>query len=310
MDEKWASITALITAYCRGYHATHDAPKIFDDFVAAELFTTEEHVAFDRQLASTLNLINPERAATNPDQATALAIVMQTHNGPITLSRSRYTEDRLLAALSTGAAPEQTAQQYVILGAGFDTFAFRRPELLNRLEVFEVDHPATQAIKQQRLAMLDRPVPPQLHFAPIDFATQSLSDVLRQTSYDVHRKSFFSWLGVTYYLTREVVLETLREVAASATAGSEIVFDYMEADAFVPERAARRIQLMQTIARQVGEPMQSGFDPRALAAELDRVGFQLAEDLDPAAIEARYFPNRSDEYHAFEQVHFARAMIA
>ncbi len=303
MDEKWASITALITAYCRGYHATHDSPKIFDDFVAAELFTTEEHATFDRQLAGTLPLINPARAATNPDQATALACVMQTHNGPITLSRSRYTEDQLLSAVDAGM------RQYVILGAGFDTFAFRRPDLLDRLQVFEVDHPATQAIKQQRLSMLHQPLPPQLHFVPLDFTAQRLSDVLPQAGYDAQQPSFFSWLGVTYYLSREVALSTLREVASIAPAGSVIVFDYMGADAFIPERAAKRIQLMQAIARQVGEPMQTGFEPGALAAELDRVGFRLVEDLDPAAIEARYFQNRTDEYHAFEQVHFARAVI-
>ncbi len=161
MDEKWASITALITAYCRGYHATHDFPKIFDDFLAAQLFTAEEHLAFDQQLAGQLKMINPERAAAGPDQATALACVMQTHNGPITLSRSRYTEDELTAA--TASAPQahsigydvdQGVQQYVVLGAGFDTFAFRRPDLLDRLQVIEIDHPATQALKQQRLAML------------------------------------------------------------------------------------------------------------------------------------------------------------
>ncbi len=308
MDAKWASITALITAYCRGYHATHDSPKIFDDFLAAKLFTNEEHITFDRQLAGQLKVINPERAAANPDQATALACVMQTHNGPITLSRSRYTEDQLVAAIARHDVA-QGVQQYVILGAGFDTFAFRRPELLDRLQVFEVDHPATQALKHQRLAMLDKPYSPQLHFVAIDFTTQRLSDVLSQSAYDPHQKSFFSWLGVTYYLTREVVFETLRDVAAVAPPGSVIVFDYMDADAFNPQRAAKRIQLMQAIARQVGEPMQAGFDPLELAAELDRAGSRLEEDLDPAAIEARYFQHRTDEYHAFEHVHFARAVV-
>ncbi len=303
MDEKWASITALITAYCRGYHATHDFPKIFDDFLAADLFTAEEHLAFDQQLAGQLQVINPERAAANPDQATALACVMQTHNGPITLSRSRYTEDQLAAAL------EQGVQQYVILGAGFDTFAFRRPDLAGLLRVFEIDHPATQALKRQRLALLGRAFPAHLLFVPIDFTTQRLADVLRQSAYDPRRKSFFSWLGVTYYLTPEVVFDTLRDVAAVAPRGSVIVFDYMDADAFRPGRAARRIQLMQAIARQVGERMQAGFDPIDLAADLDPAGFRLEEDLGPAEIEARYFQHRADEYHAFEHVHFARAVV-
>ena len=304
MDPNRASITALITAYCRGYHATHDAPLIFDDFLADRLFTAEEHIAFDRNLAETLQLINPDRAASQPDQATALACVMQTHNGPITLSRSRYTEDQLIAALERGV------QQYVILGAGFDTFAFRRPELLDRLEVFEVDHPATQAMKQQRLALLDRPYPPQLHFVPIDFLTDRLADALQASAYDPREKSFFSWLGVTYYLTREAIFETLRAVAALAPTGSPIVFDYLDAAAFTSEQTAHRVQLLQAIASRVGEPMQTGFDPDALATDLDRVGFRLEEDLGPAEIEARYFQQRNDEYHAFEQVHFTRAVVA
>ena len=105
--------------------------------------------------------------------------------------------------------------------------------------LIEVDHPATQALKHQRLAMPGRAYPGQLHFVPIDFVTRRLSDVLRQSAYDPRQKSFFSWLGVTYYLTREVVCETLRDVAAVAPQGSVVVFDYMNIDAFRPGRAAR-----------------------------------------------------------------------
>jgi len=299
-----ASITALITAYCRAYHATHDNPKIFDDFLADQMFTPEEHVAFDKSLAETLALINPERAARQPDQATALAWVVQTHNGPITLSRSRYTEDRLVALIDRGV------QQYVILGAGLDTFAFRRTDLLERVQVFEVDHPATLAMKHERLAILGRPYPPQLHFVAVDFAAESVAEALLAGGYATQRLSCFSWLGVTYYLTRAAIFDTLRAVASIAPAGSSIIFDYLDADAFVPERAARRVQVLQAIAARVGEPMQTGFDPHTLAADLQTVGFRLEEDLGSVEIDARYFRDRTDEYHAFEHVHFARAVVA
>ncbi len=304
MDANRASITALVTAYCRAYHATHDSPRVFDDFLADRLFTEEERATFDQNLAALLKVINPERAATQPDRAAALACVMQTHNGPITLSRSRYAEDRLVQAIERGV------QQYVILGAGLDTFAFRRPDLMDRLRVCEVDHPATQALKHERLAMLAEPHPPQLHFIPINFETERLTAVLQPPAYDPHARSFFSWLGVTYYLTRDAILTTLGDVATSAPIGSTLVFDYMDAEAFIPGRAARRSQLMQAIARQVGEPMQTGFDPSTLAADLRLAGFRLEEDLDPIQIEARYFQGRTDEYHAFEHVHFARAIVA
>lgn len=250
MDPNRASITALVTAYCRAYHATHDSPKIFDDFLADQMYTEEEHISFDRNLASRLSIIDPERAASNPDQAAALACVMQTHHGPITLSRSRYAEDCLEQAVAQGV------QQYVLLGAGLDTFAFRRPDLLERIQVFEVDHPATQTLKHQRLALLAREYPPQLHFIPIDFDHENLAEVLLHSSYNPQKNTFFSWLGVTYYLTRETVFATLGTIARIAPKNSSIVFDYMEAEAFIPEKTAKRLQLMQATAAQIGEPMQ------------------------------------------------------
>src|SRR5258708_15780862 len=138
MQEQQNGIPALVTAYSRAYHATHDSPKIFDDSIADQMFTPEEHVLFNQNLAGMLKALNPELAATNPDQATALAWVIQTINGPVTLSRSRYTEDSLEIAVQQGV------EQYVILGAGLDTFAFRRPDLAARLQIFELDHPTTQ----------------------------------------------------------------------------------------------------------------------------------------------------------------------
>ncbi len=308
MAANQAGVTALITAYSRAYHATHDAPKIFDDFLADQFYTAEEHTTFDGHLASLAPMIDPQLAATQPDQATALACVMQKHNGPVTLSRSRYTEDCLNQAIQDGL------RQYVILGAGFDTYAFRlalrQPDLAGRVQVFEVDHPITQAMKRERIAAAGWDLPANLHFVPIDFTQQSIGDALAQSPYDPDQVTFFSWLGVTFYLPCEVVLATLAAVARLAPKGSTIVFDYMDADAFVPERAGRRVQLMQAIARQVGEPMQCGFDPQTLAETLLPAGWQLVENLSPAEIEARYFQGRQDDYHAFEHVHFARAVIA
>jgi methyltransferase (TIGR00027 family) len=304
MDPKRASITALITAYSRAYHATHDTPKIFDDFLIDRMYTPEEHAAFDHNLAERLLVIDPALAGTAPDQATALAHVMQTHHGPITLSRSRYTEDCLAQAVEAGV------EQYVLLGAGLDTFAFRRPDLITRLQVFEVDHPATQAMKLSRLPMLGMQTPAQLHFIPLDFAAQDLSTALEQAGYDRQKTSFFSWLGVTYYLSHQVVFDTLHTIARLAPRNSSVVFDYMDLDAFDPEKVDPRVRLMQAGAEMVGEPMQSGFDPLTLGSELKTLGFDLAENLGPAEIEARYFNGRADNYHAFAQVHFARATLS
>jgi methyltransferase (TIGR00027 family) len=303
MEDSRVSLTALLTAYARTYHAAHATPKLFNDYLADQLFTEEERAYFGESLAEALKFLDPERAAACPDRATALAWYMRLQGGPITLSRSRYTEDSLIGAVGQGV------RQYVILGAGMETFAFRQPELMQRLRVFEIDHPATQAFKRQRLAELGWDLPERLHFVPLDFTRESLAEALRRSPYDPQVPSFFSWLGVTYYLTREVVFDILRAIANVAPAGSLIIFDYMAPDAFVPERAAKRMQRMQAIVRQAGEPMKAGFDPSRLAADLETLGLRLQEDLSPADIEERYFRGRSDGYHAYEHVHFAQVAV-
>jgi methyltransferase (TIGR00027 family) len=304
MTENQAWVTALITAYARAYHATHDSPKIFDDFLADQMYTPQEHVSFDQSLAGMLEQIDPDLAAAHPDQAAALACVMQTMHEPVTLSRSRFCEDRLEEAVSLGIT------QYVILGAGFDTFAFRRPDLLAHLRVFELDHPATQEMKRERVAYAGWAIPEQLTLVPVDFNQQNLADALLHSTFDTSQLSFFSWLGVSFYLPKEVVFNSLRLMRSIAPHGSSIVFDYMDADSFIPEKVAHRTAFMHNIARLVGEPMKSGFDPLTLAGELLSLKLDLVENPGPAELEAFYFQGRTDRLHAFEHVHIARAVCA
>ncbi|HZQ09428.1 MAG TPA: class I SAM-dependent methyltransferase [Anaerolineae bacterium] len=303
MEQNKPSVSALIAAFSRGYHATHDEPKIFDDFLADQLFTPDERTLFEHNLSEALKFFDPERADAAPDQASALASFVQVQGGPITLSRARYVEDSLEEALKQGIP------QYVILGAGMDTFGFRRPELLNQLQVFELDHPATQNFKRKRLAELGWKLPPQLHMLPLDFNHQSLTIALHDSPYDPNALTFFSWLGVTYYLSRAVVLNILREITTLAPTSSSIIFDYLDADAFIPEKAAKRVQLMQQATRMSGEPMQTGFDPSTLSAELSNIGWRLKENLTPTDIQQRFFSGRTDGYRAFEHIHFAWAVI-
>ena len=111
-------------------------------------------------------------------------------------------------------------EQYVILGAGLDTFAFRHREMLPKLQVFEIDHPSTQADKRRRIAAAGWQEPAGLHWVPLDFRTQDLVAALTNSPYDLHKQTFFSWLGVTYYLEHTQVLATLQAMAGLAPAGS------------------------------------------------------------------------------------------
>jgi len=302
MDPEQVSTSARMAAFVRAHHATHDDPKIFDDYLAPQWFTDEEQAYFSHNLAEALKFFDPERAAQWPDPASALAAFMRAQSGPITLTRARYTEDALEVALGRGV------RQYVILGAGLDTFVHRRPDLRDRLAVFEIDHPGTQGHKRRRLATLGWAEPANVHYLAVDFNRQGVAAALANTAYDRNAATFFSWLGVTYYLGSDVVFDTLRGLAGLAPTGSEIIFDYLDADAFIPERTATRVARMQAAMRRSGEPMITGFEPAALAGRLEQVGLRLSENLSPADLEARYFADRTDGFHAFEHIHFARAV--
>jgi methyltransferase (TIGR00027 family) len=304
MEANQVSKTAKGTAFMRAYHAANDHPKIFDDFWARHLITDEEYQESEARHLRAFQKFHPDRAANCPDQRLALATWMQSAGAPaIVLGRARYTEAILEEAVSAGV------QQYVILGAGMDTFALRRPDILERLSVFEVDHPATQAHKRQRLHLAGHQPSARQHFIPVDFSKENLATALGSSPYNPRALSFFSWLGVTYYLTREALFTTFRAIAASAPSGSTIIFDYLDAEAFVPEKAARRVSIMIEIVKRVGEPMISGFDPSTLAHDLAGVGLHLIEDLGPADIQAHFFAGRADAYHACEHAHFARAVV-
>lgn len=305
MDADQVSKTALGTAFMRAYHAAHDHPRIFDDFMAQDLITAEELRVIEERHLAAFQRFDPAGAASCLDRASALACWMQGGGAPaIVFSRARYSEDILESAVR-----QQEVKQYVILGAGMDTFALRRPDLSARLQVFEVDHPGTQAHKRRRLREVGREHPAQLHFIAVDFSRENLAEALGRSPYNPQAASFFSWLGVTYYLTREAALATLRAIATVAPPGSTVIFDYLDAEAFVPERAARRVQIMMKLVERVGEPMLTGFDPACLAADLASLGLRLQEDLSPADIEARFFEGRTDGYHACEQAHLARATV-
>ncbi|SFG93706.1 methyltransferase, TIGR00027 family [Desulfotomaculum arcticum] len=307
MKENQGSYTALLMAYVRGYHAMHGTPKIFEDNLAYRLLKEEERAAFDRQFTPPVQFIesiDPVSAASCHDRADCLAWSMRAV--PTTsqaISRSRYAEDALEEAVRQGV------RQYVILGAGLDTFAFRRPEMLGQLQVFELDHPATQDFKRSRIAELGWEPPAQLHFVPVDFTRESLAAALARSSYDSRALSFFSWLGVTYYLPRQAIFDTLCSFAGITPAGSTIIFDYLDTEAFVPGKAAGRMKMAMEKCREWGEPMITGFDPAALAGDLAQQGLRLRENLSPADIEKRYFQGRTDGYYACEHVHFAWAVV-
>lgn len=203
--------------------------------------------------------------------------------------RSRFTEDELAAAFKDGT------RQYVVLGAGLDTSAYRSP-LGEQLRVFEVDHPATQDWKRKHLQEQGIDVPPALNFVAVDFEKDSLGDCLDRAGFDRNAPAFISWLGVTIYLTREAVVETLRFVGRSCSRGSQIVFDFALPDELLGEAERSRRTSRARLVSMVGEPWISYFDPGALAADLLGMGFSQASSFGASDANERYFTGRSDGF--------------
>lgn len=200
------------------------------------------------------------------------------------VARSRYAEDTLAAAVAQGVT------QYVLLGAGLDTFAYRNP--YPDLDVFEVDHPATQQWKQKLLKSSRISIPDNLTFVSVDFEHQSLPTQLLTAGFDSLAPTFFAWLGVVPYLTLEAFRSTLHFIAARPPE-SGLVFDYGQ-----PRSALSRLEQLahDSLAARVqlaGEPFQLFFTPREVAAEL--AAFYNLEDLGSPEINARYFDNRTDK---------------
>jgi len=200
--------------------------------------------------------------------------------------RTRIAEDALTAAVTRGV------RQLVVLGAGLDTYAYRA-DLGERLHVFEVDHPATQAWKRQRLAEAAIPVPRTLTFAPVDFERETLADGLAAAGFDPAQQTFFTWLGVVPYLTEQAVFSTLGFIA-NLPGGAHVVFDYSNPPASgsdQDEYAAVREALAAGVA-SLGEAFRSHFETDALRAKLAALGSRDVEDLGPALIRERFFARR------------------
>jgi methyltransferase (TIGR00027 family) len=259
MSDHKASRTALGTAYMRAAHQLFETqPRILDDPVALSLLGP---TALQRIKDTADHYQTPERLA------------LRAH----VVLRSRFAEDRLAAAVLRGIT------QYVILGAGFDTFALRQPPWARALKILEIDHPGTQAMKRSHLAAAGLSMPENTDFANIDFERESLRDGLLRYHVSMDEPTFFSWLGVTMYL-REAAIDAVLHSVAQFPTGSEIVLTFAppgDSPSPLAERAA-----------SLGEPWVSYFEPDALEAKLRGAGFSEVEFLSPAEAEARYFRQR------------------
>lgn len=284
VEELRPSSTAQHVAMKRAAHQLLDDPKVFDDPLALHM-VGKEH-------ASALR-VDPRQF-----EATALSPYLRA----FVAARSRYAEDELALGVRRGVC------QYVILGARLDTFAYRNPHPHGVLHVFEVDHPTTQTWKRARLEEVGITLPNDLTFAPVDFETQTLAEGLVGAGYDSGKCTFFSWLGVTEYLTIEAVMTTLRFIV-SAPVGNGVIFDYVLSPSLLTPVQRSPFDVLAQWVASAGEPWQTFFDPGLLAMDLRSMGFEYSEDNGPEEINARYFDGRKDGLRVGSLSHIMNAQV-
>jgi methyltransferase (TIGR00027 family) len=255
-----ASLTALGVARLRAAHQLLDgATKILDDPISLRLLGPDTEARIRAEIA---------RFEAEPSQALRAHVVL----------RSRFAEDRLALGAARGVS------QCVILGAGLDTFAYRQPRWAAGLQIFEIDHAASQAVKRSMLRDAGIEIPANVHFGAVDFEREPLIDALSRSNVSLEQKTFFSWLGVTMYLHEDAIDAVLRTVAQFPP-DSEIVFTFRNARNTMSALAER--------AAELGEPWVSAFEPAALERKLRDVGFRHVEFLDPRHARAHYFAHSS-----------------
>lgn len=272
MQEKSPSRTALSTAFLRAAHlCIDDRPPVLDDPVSLKLLPDYQRrylMGLSRLSSPWLNRL---RRTSDPFNAMRAHVVV----------RARYAEDMLRIAQRDGAG------RYVILAAGLDTFAWRQGR--KKIDVLEIDHPATQAWKQELIARSKLGTPRHLSCLPINFERQSLEEIWRPDK----TPDYISWLGVTYYLTGDAIRETLKTLARVTQPGSQIVFDFW-GRARLGEVSTPLLLGTRLSVALLREPMHSFFDIGEIEALAEETGWRIRDIVTPAEQNAQYLARRKD----------------
>lgn len=284
MSERNASGTAFGTLYMRAIHQLLDAqPLILDDPPALTLLGKDKVKEIQKN---------------HKHHRTPAASSLRAH----IVLRSRFTEDRLSEAVNRGVS------QYIILGAGFDTFAFRQPAWAHKLKIIEIDQPATQAQKISRLKDTGMNIPSNVQLSDIDFERESLLDGFKRQGISLTEPSFFSWLGVTMYL-QEAAIDAVLKAVARFPVKSEIVFTFSQPPETLSEKENKFHASLSQIVANSKEPFVSFFKPTDIEKKLHDIGFKSMGILSGEDADKRYFSNRPRDLHITKRSLVAYAII-
>lgn len=280
-----------------GISLNQQQTDIFDDYLAYDLMGKEEYDEIGQMINR--DFLTNEYGPNKIFQHEAICPRLAEY-ASIPLSRISFAEQRLIKfALEYGLC------QYVICGAGMDTFAFRNDN--PNIMIYELDHPDTQNYKLSRISNLQWNIPSNVRYVPIDFETDNMEETLFQAGLKLEKPTFFSILGVTYYLTLPVFEETIRNIAALSAKGNLLVFDYPDESIAEDNENNERIRRLAEITASLGEEMKQGFSYTSLNSTLEQYSFAVERHMTPKDIQKTFFDRRVDSYRAFENVHFISA---
>jgi methyltransferase (TIGR00027 family) len=302
MEQK--SMTALVSAFSRAYHAQNNEVKIFNDSIAKLLLTDEEYGQISKSMSEGVGFFNP---AFVGKQEEALRWVVDHYLSPSPLGRAAFAEKSLERAVHIGA------KQYLIMGAGYDTFAYRQPSWAEKLQIFEVDHPATADDKKLRLDAAKISIPKNVHYIASDFTEEQWWNPLTQNrAFNSGKISFCSILGVAYYLSKHTFEKLLSTLSPLFPQGSSIVFDYPDETSYT-DKASERAKKQAMLAGAAKEKMLAGYSYSEIEKMLAACGFLVYEHLTPSQMTEQYFngynlANPSHCIRAFENVNYCLAV--
>lgn len=297
------SMTAKISMFSRFYHSCKKGIKIYDDTLAGKLLTEEEKQTIAASMTGGISFFNPGFKGTEDE---ALRWIVDNQLSPSPLGRAAFCERHLRDDVHLGAA------QYLILAAGYDTFAYRQPEWARHLEVFELDLPESAKDKRERLNKAGIAILGNVHFLSIDLASDNwIKTLLACTAFDKEKSSFCSMLGITYYLPKESFANVIEYLSALFPSGSGIVLDYPDENSYT-HKAGDRAKKQQMLAGGANEAMQASYSQSEITELLNLYSFVVVDDIVPEEITNLYFSeyNRMNSEHpmkAFDNVNYCYA---
>ncbi|MBS5661667.1 MAG: class I SAM-dependent methyltransferase [Clostridiales bacterium] len=298
------SMTALVSAFSRAYHFKNNTVRIFEDSIAEKLLSQAEYQQIADHMSRGISFFNPSFSGSKEE---ALKWITDQYLSPSPLGRAAFAETALKNAVRIGA------KQYLIFGAGYDSFAYRQPEWASHIQIFELDRFILLQDKQRRLKSNQIAMPGNVYYLETDFAQkQWQKKIINHPAFDAAKNSFCSLLGLVYYLTKQEFVNLLLAISAFVPKGSSVVFDYPDEHSCT-DAAGVRAKKQAILASGAQEKMCAGYSYVELEKMLSDVGFLIYEHLTPAQITEQYFENYNKanpeaRMTAFDHVNYCLAV--